>query len=48
MPNVSDIEFRVAALVERHPEGVDESFVYDLILAMVSPRLLLHAFKMER
>ena len=38
MPNVTEIESRVAALVERHPEGVDESFIYDLILAYGLPK----------
>lgn len=38
MPNVTEIESRVAALVERHPEGIDESFIYDLILAYGLPK----------
>ncbi|WP_290742862.1 class I SAM-dependent DNA methyltransferase [Fibrobacter sp. UBA4309] len=38
MPNVSEIESQVAALVERYPEGVDESFIYDLILAYGLPK----------
>lgn len=38
MPNVTEIESRVAAFVERHPEGVDESFIYDLILAYGLPK----------
>ena len=38
MPNVLEIESQVAALVERYPEGVDESFIYDLILAYGLPK----------
>ncbi len=38
MPNVAEIESRVASLVESHPEGVNESFIYDLILAYGLPK----------
>ena len=38
MPNIAEIESRIASLVESHPDGVDESFIYDLILAYGFPK----------
>lgn len=38
MPNVAEIESRVASLVDAHLEGADESFIYDLILAYGLPK----------
>lgn len=38
MPNVAEIESRVASLVKSHPDGADESFIYDLILAYGLPK----------